>query len=106
MLPTPTYVEVITRADRTCQCVGACGRRHPAEYGRCTRGHARTLRDKLYAAPADPSTPEREAWRVAVEDLTAWCRPCLDGAQRRAKKAAATGPADVPPLFDTDSGGS
>jgi hypothetical protein len=114
--PTPAgsiYVQVITAAGGTCECAGVCGRDHRSGGGRCARGHAAAgvlgesvdLMTRLYAAPADPSVPAHQAYRVPIEDLTAWCGPCLDGAQRLAKAAATTDPASVPSLFDLDSPG-
>jgi hypothetical protein len=110
VLAAATYVQVVTAADGRCECAGSCGRDHRAGGGRCPRGHAAAavlgqssdLTTRLYVAPADPAVPTHQAYRVPVEDLTAWCRPCLDGAQRLAMKAAATDPASVPSLFDTD----
>lgn len=103
---TPAFVQVVTLAGRRCQCGGVCGREHRDGAGRCTRGHEKAIQDRLYAAPADPTVPAHQAYRVPLGALSAWCGPCLDAARRRARQPI--DPATVPDsLFkiDTDTPG-
>jgi hypothetical protein len=82
VVPAPTWVHVVTVAGRRCECAGACGRAHKGTGGRCVSEHGRAR--PLYAAPRDPGVPAGSAWRLPVEELAAWCGPCLDAARRRA----------------------
>lgn len=101
-IPAPTWVHVVTVAERRCQCTGACGRdhsrrgRHADGDGQCPVGSERITRDRLVAAPADPAIPAARAYRVPVEGLQAWCGPCLDRARRLAT-APRRGPASTDP---------
>jgi hypothetical protein len=78
-MPVPVLVQVFAAAGGRCECTqtGCHG-----NAGRC--GHERPGH-RLVAAPRDGSVPEQAAWRVQVEDLAAWCGPCLDVAGRRGR---------------------
>lgn len=85
-VPSPVWVQVVTRDGRRCTCRGACGHPHDRadRSARCTSsGSSR----RLVAAPVDPAVPEGEAGRLPVEALTTWCPGCLDGARRHAAPA-------------------
>ena len=99
----PTWVHVVTLAGRTCECTGVCGRSHAAAGGRCDRGHRHLVRDQLVVAPADPGVPPARAWRTPVEELAAWCGPCLDQARRQARTAPI--PEQTTPLLAIDCTG-
>lgn len=83
----PVLVEVVSRAGRRCECAGACGRKHKDAGGRCATEHGTS--HPLFAAPRDPAVPEHTAWRVPVEELSAWCSPCLDAARRATARQVA-----------------
>ena len=97
-VPAPTWVHVVTVAGRRCECTGACGRDHSRRDGdgRCPTGSERITRDRLVAAPTDPSVPTARAYRVPVEDLQAWCPGCLVRARRLAATTRQPGPASLP----------
>ena len=105
LLPTSTWVHVVTVAGHRCECGGVCGRTHEKTEGRCDRGRDRAVSDRLYAAPTDPQVPAAQAFRVPVEDLSAWCGGCLDRSRRLAA-ARRPQPTDVPSLFELTTGGA
>lgn len=91
---TALWRTVIAAAAGRCACAGACGRSHAAPKKARTKGiptdgrcRVETPIGRLFAAPADPSVPAEQAYRVPVEALTAWCGMCLDGARRRHRAA-------------------
>lgn len=107
MVATPTWVSVVTGAGHRCQCGGVCGRSHDKTGGRCDRGLDRAIPDRLYAAPTNPQVPAEQAFRVPVEDLSAWCGGCLDRSRRLAAARRPHIPAVAPDsLFDLTAGGA
>jgi hypothetical protein len=96
----PVLVRVVTAAGGRCECTGrGC---HSTKEARCPHESPAW---RLTAAPRDLSGPAFAAWRVPVEQLAAWCSPCLDHGQRlaaRARAAAAPMTGDLLDLVDTD----
>ncbi|NLU68477.1 hypothetical protein [Streptomyces sp. HNM0574] len=80
---------VMRVAGYRCQCTGACGADHTQGGGRCSREHDRPAdkgpqRNRLLAAPADPTLSPTLAARA---ELRAWCGPCHATACRTARRA-------------------
>ncbi len=118
-LPVPAWVQTVTRADRRCECTGACGTAHglptvagpeadsvrppdagsAVTVGRCGRGPGRPV-VQIVAAPRDPSTPLAATWRLPVTDLAAWCPDCFSAAFRRHARARAGTAAAAPGRTD------
>ena len=98
---TETWRRVVAQAVGRCQCEGACGRRHAKSQGRCTAGLAAVPAARLFVAASDPYVDPERAWRLPVEQLSAWCGPCLDGARRAARPVPTVeGTADLLALLD------
>ncbi|MFB8383067.1 hypothetical protein [Streptomyces rubiginosohelvolus] len=77
---TSLFRAVMVAADWRCQCTGQCGHRHTRTEDRCQRTHGgRVL---LMAAPADPSTPDRDAAALPAAALRVWCPGCHTAARR------------------------
>ncbi len=101
VVAVPVLVRVVTTAGGRCECTGS--RCHGAKDARCAH-EAPAWR--LTAAPRDPSVPLSTAWRVSVDQLAAWCGPCLDRAQRlaaRTRAAASPATGDLLHLVDDDA---
>lgn len=103
-VPVPAWVQTVTRAQRRCECVGSCGTPHPAsEIESQVVGHeadtsidgldgvARTQRCpagpalpvvQLVVGPRDVTVAPADTWRLAVDDLAAWCPECFSGTFR------------------------
>jgi hypothetical protein len=104
----PLWETVMTKAGRTCQCTGQCGKTHAKTTGRCDRQHGAYAAVRgghivLLAAPADPTqlalAPHRAALLPATA-LMAWCAGCHNQARTRAAKTATSTPGDdAPALF-------
>jgi hypothetical protein len=93
----PVLVEVVTRAERRCECTrrGCHGQGE-----RCVRGLPAS---RLIAAPRDITVAPHAAWRVPVAELAAWCVKCFERAQadgRRERNAAATARLSAATLLD------
>jgi hypothetical protein len=99
-VPSPVWVQVVTDADRQCQCTHV--RCHVPARDRCK---ATTSNTRLIVAPTDPQVPEYAGWRLPVRELSAWCPSCLSAARRRGEAARvaasrAAGEAAQESLFD------
>jgi hypothetical protein len=66
---------------------------------RCT---ATTVTWQLLVMPRDLRVPVRDAWRLDVDKLMAWCEPCRAAAERSVQRAEHT-TCDGTPLWEVQS---
>ena len=90
VVQSKVWLEVMSRADWRCQCIGQCGRSrgHISGDERCQ--HEASV-FQLAVASLEPGVSEVAACRVNAEYLRAWCEPCLDATVRAMRAARRAG---------------
>lgn len=96
------YLQVITAAGFTCQCQGACGKKHKDNGGKCPQPHHDRPGRRLLAIPRDPTAPFVEAARMPARRLIAFCPACSDGVRRVVNRAVKAASAPTDGLFDAE----
>ncbi|MGW3045838.1 hypothetical protein ACWC9T_38860 [Kitasatospora sp. NPDC001159] len=89
---TPAWTDVMARAERTCECTGACGSRHGRSGLRCDTRHGQYLKGHkgpVRLSVGQPDLTDREAAVLPPAELRAWCPSCWRGADRRRRAARA-----------------
>ncbi|MFI9366983.1 hypothetical protein ACIG5E_39025 [Kitasatospora sp. NPDC053057] len=97
------WTAVMARANRTCECTGACGTRHSKSGLRCDIRHGQYLKGSkgpVRITIGQPGLNDHEAAAPPPAELAAWCPSCWRGADRR-RRASHQAFADRQTVTDT-----